>query len=321
MASPNASFDSLAATTLQKYVPNMADNVFKRYALLDYLQKSAQKRTMSGRTIVVPIMYDTNSTFSTYSRYDSLDLTPQDPFTAAEYAWKQAAVSVAISGIEEAQNSGREQVLGLLKAKTMQAEKTAAHQFNQMFFTSDGTGNGGKDFQGLAALIGDATHGPASVGGIDGTVAANAFWRSNIDDQAINLQIVDIWNTYNNCTVGGSDDAPDFEITTQALWQAYSDLLQPQQRFTDSKMAAAGFQNLMHGGARVTWDTMCPTGDWYFLNSEHIWLVTESSHWFTMRSWVIPEDKDAKFALILSYGQLVTDERRKLGKLASRTAP
>lgn len=317
MSNPN--FDSLAATTLKKYIPNMADNVFKRYALLDYLQKKAKRYTVSGSTVVVPLMWDVNTTFTTYSRYDSLDLTPQEGMTAAEFPWKQAAVSVAISGIEEAQNSSKEQVIDLLRAKTKQAERTAASEFNTMFFTSDGTGNGGKDFLGLAALIGDATHGPATVGGISGVTYP--YWRSQIDDQAVNLQIVDLWNTYNNCTAGGGDDGPDFELTTQVLWQAYSDLLQPQQRFQDSKMAAAGFQNLMHGGAPVTWDAVCPAGDWYFLNSEHIWLVTGRDKWFSAGKWVTPEDKDAKYMLILSYGQLVTDERRKLGKLASRTAP
>lgn len=316
MSNPN--FDSLVATTLKKYVPNMADNIFRRYALLDYLQRKAKSRTVSGSTLVVPLVYETNGTFTTYSRYDSLDLTPQEGMTAAEYSWKQAAVSVAISGIEEAMNSGKEQVLDLLKAKIMQAEKTAAHEFNQMFFTSDGTGNGGKDFLGLAALVGNESVGPATVGGISGVT--NSYWRANIDTTATALQISDIWDQYNDCTAGGGDDAPDFEITTQALWQSYNDQLQPQQRFENAKMAEAGFRNLMHGGAPVTWDLMCPTGDWYFLNSDHIWLVTGKNKWFTMRKFVEPEDRDAKYALILSYGQLVTDERRKLGKLANRTA-
>jgi hypothetical protein len=316
MSNPN--FDSLVATTLKHYVPKMADNIFKRYALLDFLNRKAKSRTVSGSSIVVPLMYETSGTFTTYSRYDTLDLTPQEGMTAAEYAWKQAAVSVAISGIEEAMNSGKEQVLDLLKAKITQAEKTAAHEFNSMFFTSDGTGNGGKDFLGLLAIVGDATHGPATVGGINGTT--QAYWRANISDSAVALTISDIWQTYNDCTAGGGDDAPDFEITTQTLWQSYNDQLQPQQRFENAKLAEAGFRNLMHGGAPVTWDTMCPAGDWYFLNSDHLFLAKGKGKWFTMRKFVEPEDRDAKYALILSYGQLVTDERRKLGKLASRTA-
>lgn len=316
MANPN--FNTLAATTLQKYVPNMGDQIFRKFALLKYLQGKAKKNSVSGRSFVVPVMSEENDTVVTYSGYDHLDLTPQEVGTAAEYQWKRLAVSVAISGEEEEWNQGKEQVISLLKAKTNQAELSAAKKFNTMFFTSDGTGNGGKDWYGLAALVGDATHGPAIVAGIDGTAAANAFWRSPIFDSAVAITVEDVNHQYNECTAGGGDDGPDFEITTQVLWEAYVDQLQPQQIFENPKVAEAGFQNIVHRGAPVTWDTVCPTGDWYFLNSQHLWLVTGRNNWMRMRNFIEPPDQEARYALILSSGQLVTDERRKLGKLASR---
>ena len=47
-------------------------------------------------------------------------------------------------------------------------------KLNKMLY-ADGTGNSGKDFLGLAALIGA---GGTYVGGIDATDAANVYWRS-----------------------------------------------------------------------------------------------------------------------------------------------
>lgn len=313
----NPNYDSLIATTLEKYMPKLEDNIFENRALLDWLKrKDRVKKFDGGSKIVVPLIYAANSTFQTYSGYDSLNLTPQEGISAAEYEWKQASISIAISGIEDAKNNGESAVINLLESKVMQAEESAAEEFNTMFFTSDGTGNGGKDWYGLAALVGNQTYGPATVGGINGTT--EAFWRAQIEATAEALTLADLSTQYNACSVGNNQ--PDFEITTSTLWEKYESLLQPQQRFMDEKTANAGFQNLMHKRAPVVWDEACPSGDWYFLNSKHIMLVAHSQKWFKMRKFVEPEDKDAKYAVILSYGNLVTNNRRMLGKLANRTA-
>jgi hypothetical protein len=315
MANPN--FNTLASTTLQKYLPKMGDSIFQRYALLNFFTKKARKYKVNGRSFVVPLMHELNDTFVTYAGYDHLDLTPQEASTAAEYQWKNAAISVAVSGEEEAWNSGREAVLSLLQAKITQAEKSAADNFNRMFFTSDGTGNGGKDWLGLAVLV-DST---GTVGGINSTLAENAFWRSFEDATATSLTIHDIHNGHLQCTAGGTSDRPDFEITTLDLFLSYNDQLQIQQRYENADMAQAGFMSLRSpGGSPVTWDNDCPSGHWFFLNSDHIFLVSGEGQWMRQRSFIQPEDQDARYALILSKGQLVTDERRKLGKLTNRTA-
>jgi hypothetical protein len=312
----NPNFDAVIATTIQKYLPKLADNIFKNRALLDWMNRKNRITFSGGSQIVVPLIYALNSTFKTYSGYDTLDLTPQEGISAAQYDWKQAAISIAIAGIEEAKNNGKEAVLNLLEAKTMQAEETASEKFNDMFFNSDGTGNAGKDFYGLAALVGDATHGPASVGGISGVT--EVFWRAKVDDPGSDtaLTLADLSHEYNLCSVGNNQ--PDFEITTSLLWEKYEALLQPQQRFSDEKTAAAGFSNLLHKRAPVVWDEYAPAKTWFFLNSKNLMLVGHKDKWFTMRKFVEPEDKDAKFALILSYGNLVTNNRRMLGKLMRR---
>ena len=65
--------------------------------------------------------------------------------TAAEYDWGQYAVTVTISGIEEAKNSGEEQIIDLLEGKIFQAQETVIQNMNSMLF-GDGTGNSGKDW-------------------------------------------------------------------------------------------------------------------------------------------------------------------------------
>lgn len=46
-----------------------------------------------------------NQTFQWYSGYSTLNIAPSQVFTAAEFPWRQAAVAISISGLEELQNS------------------------------------------------------------------------------------------------------------------------------------------------------------------------------------------------------------------------
>ena len=169
----NANFDSLLSTTLANYRSQLTDNVFTARPLTYFLMEKGRSRMLNGGTkIVEPLIYGTNSTVGSYSGYDSLSLTPQEGISAAEYEWKQYAASISISGIEEAKNNGEQEIINLLEAKIMQAEESMRESFNQMFF-SDGTGNGGKDWNGLGNLV----EASGTVGGINRATPGNEFWR------------------------------------------------------------------------------------------------------------------------------------------------
>src|SRR4051812_3763091 len=104
---PNPNFTSLLTTTLNKHRTKLNDAIFSGRAFTFWLLKGDRFRDVDGGVqIVEPLIYAMNGTFQTYGGYDSLPLTPQDEFTAATFPWRQASVTVAISGIEEAMNSG-----------------------------------------------------------------------------------------------------------------------------------------------------------------------------------------------------------------------
>ena len=311
----NANFDNIVTTTLQRYFNEngkAVDNIFKRVPVLDFFKRRAKLDAQGGRSAVMQLEYATNSTFQTYSGYDTLTPAVDEIVTAAEFAWKQAAIYVPMSGIEEAKNSGDRAILNLLKTKVENAERTAAEQFDLMAFTFDGTENGGKGWAGLEVLVGDHLSAITSVGGIDCAVAGNEFWRSKVVRGAdAALTLTGLSNVYN--TVSYASDKCDFEITTQVLWEKYESLLQPLQRFTDPKTAEAGFTNLMHRGSTVVWGDQVPAKSWWFLNSRHVKLAVLSGKWMHFDGFVKPYNVDAKYGLILNYGAFVTNERRKLG--------
>jgi hypothetical protein len=312
MANPN--FDALLSTTLANYRDKLTDNVFSARPLTYWLMDKGRIRTESGGTkLVEQLIYGENTTVRSYSGYETLSLTPQDGISAAEYDWKQYAASIAISGIEEAKNNGEHAIIDLLESKIMQAEESLREGFNRMFF-ADGTGNSGKDWNGLGNLVESGN----TVGGINSATAGNEYWRSYEDNTAGALTLAQMATAYNTTSVG--NDHPDVILTTQTLFEKYESLLQPQLRYTDTKTADAGFQNLLFKSAPIMYDVHAPAGTMFFLNSKYIKLVGHKDKWFAQTEFVRPENQDARFALIMCYGNLVVSNRKKQGKLTAKTA-
>lgn len=310
----NANFDALLSTTLANYRDKLTDNVFTARPLTYWLSDKGRIRTESGGTkIVEQLIYGQNDTVKSYSGYETLSLTPQEGISAAEYDWKQYGASIAISGIEEAKNNGEHAIINLLEAKIMQAEESMREGFNQMFF-ADGTGNSGKNWNGLGNIIESGN----TLGGIDSSAVGNEFWRSYEENTAGALTLLQMATAYNSVSVG--NDHPDLILTTQTLFEKYESLLQPQLRYTDTKTAEAGFQNLLFKGAPIMYDVHAPAGTMYFVNSKYLKLVGHSDKWFAQTEFVRPENQDARFALIMCYGNLVCSNRKKQGKLTAKTA-
>jgi hypothetical protein len=308
----NPNFDALLSTTLANYRDKLTDNVFTARPLTYWLSDKGRIRTESGGTkIVEQLIYGQNDTVKSYSGYETLSLTPQEGISAAEYDWKQYGASIAISGIEEAKNNGEHAIINLLEAKIMQAEESMREGFNQMFF-SDGTGNGGKNWNGLGNLV-EAGN---TVGGIDSST--ELWWKSYEENTAEALSLLKMATAYNSVSVG--NDHPDVILTTQTLFEKYESLLQPQLRYTDTKTADAGFQNLLFKSAPIMYDVHAPVGTMYFLNSKYLKLVGHTDKWFAQTEFVRPENQDARFALIMCYGNLVCSNRKKQGKLTGKTA-
>ena len=308
----NSNFDNLLTTTLANYRKTLTDNVFTARPLTYTLMEKGRIRMLNGGTKVVePLIYGLNDTVGSYSGYDSIALTPQTGISAAEFEWRQYAASISISGIEEAKNNGDAEIINLLEAKIMQAEESMREGFNTMFF-GDGTGNSSKDWNGLDNLV-DNT---GTVGNIDSSTYT--WWKSYKESTAGALTLAQMATAYNRVSVG--NDHPDTLLTTQTLFEKYEALLQPQLRYTDTKTADAGFQNLLFKAAPVMYDTGCTAGTFFFLNSKYLTLVGHSDKWFSQTSFISPEDTDARYALIMCYGNLTVRNRAKQGKLTAKTA-
>ena len=179
MSFANSTYTDVVTTTLVAQTKKLQDNVTDNNAILTVLSEKGNIEPVSGgRTIVKELLFAENGNGGWYSGYDELPTSPSDVISAAEFNWKQYAVPVVMSGLEEGQNDGEEGIISLIKGRIKAAQATMANAIALGLY-SDGTGSGGKTITGLGAAVPvDPTTG--TYGGIN---RANfGFWSSQVVD-------------------------------------------------------------------------------------------------------------------------------------------
>lgn len=280
MAFPNIS--DIATTTLELRSGDIADNVTKSNALLFMLSKTdgGIKKAPGGRIIYEEFAFAENGNGGWYSGYDTLPVSAQDVLSAAEFNWKQYAVPVTISGLEELQNDGKEGLIDLMQSRIKVAESTMTNAITSGLY-SDGTGSGGKVITGLdAAVPQDPTTG--TYGGINRATSTNTFWRSQLYDPGSTPTATTILGymttLWLKCIRG--NERPNLIMSGEDTYAIFLSALQVNQRFTDPKLADAGFDNTKFMSCPVVPETSS-TGstngvsgvdaqDMYFLNTKYL---------------------------------------------------
>lgn len=310
MPSPNSAFTDIVTTTLQGYSGTIADNVSNHNALLKQIQKKGNKQVATGRSIVQELEYAENSTVGWYSGAETLDVSPSETFTAAEFGYKQLHGSVVITGLEEIQNSGREAVHNLVKSRIKNLEKSLTNTLATAIYAT-GTGTDGKEVGGLQLLVADT---PTNiVGGISGSTYA--WWRNFVYDfsaEGATASAATIQHAMNKAwinTIRGVDKA-DIITADQNYYLFYWESLQAQQRFTDDKGAGAGFTNIIYGGnTPVVYDDQCPANHMYFLNTDYLFLRPAKGREFKPLGEKSSVNQDALVMPIVWAGNATTSNR------------
>ena len=271
----NELYDSIFTTTLASRTAKLADNISKNNALLKKLKEKKNIRLISGGSKILEELEYGEGDMVWYSGYDTINYSPKQLFTAAEYAIKLAAVPVAVSGEDLLKNSGKERVMELMEKRIQNAEKTMSNQLAAAMY-GDGPSADGKSIGGLKLLVADDPT-TGTVGNINRATSGNEFWRNqSATHQNLNsgniLQAMD--EMYLKCSRGS--DKPDLIVVDDKLYSIYEQALQPLARYSDPKMADAGFQSLKFKGCDVVYDGgqggHCPDNHMYFLNTDYLYL-------------------------------------------------
>ena len=285
MAFANSSVSDIIATTIQSRSGELADNVTNNNPLLLKLKSKGNVRPFSGGNVILEeIMYNDTSTNNTnsYSGFETLNISPNSPISAAQFSIAQYASAVTISGLEMLQNSGKEQIIDLLEGRIKVAEAQLANRINLDLY-GDGTGNGGKNLTGLAAAVADS---PASgtYGGI--SRATWSFWRNSAfsgvtnGGAAVSAANIQSYMTQLAIKLVRGTDKADLIVADNNYYNLYVNSLQAIQRVTDPEMAGSGFASLKFYGGGTSADVVLgggignqePANHMYFLNTDYIFF-------------------------------------------------
>jgi hypothetical protein len=344
-------YDALLSTTLSAYRPTLVDNIFKANAFLAGLKAyGGIDYQGGGERVQVPLMYEQNDTFKSYSGYTQLSVKPQDGISSAFFPWTEIGGTITISRREERQNSGEAALLKLLESKIMQAEMSIKATVNQQLIqgtVSSSTfvpGNDSLDLFPLGYFLRYAPNTDPVSGGNVGNIAAATYswWRPNIatfggsaaTGHKFGLTVttyaglkVALYRLYNYTSRGADGSAANLIVTNQETYETYENSLDTQKQYMDESLATMGFTNVKLKGATMVWDELVPdlytgtaaltTGTAFFLNTKFYKLIIDKETDFVTTQFVEPENQTAKTAKVLFMGQATVSNPRKLG-MASR---
>ena len=323
MSTPSAVFTEMVTTTDRTWGRKVTDNVSNHNALLNTMKRKGKIKTVSGGyEIAEQIDYAENQTYQRYSGYDGLNTNASDVLTSVRFPYQQVALHVTASGRELRMNSGKEQMINLVKARKDNALRTAANQFSVDIYSDGALTN---QVNGLANLI--QTNGQGTVGGINATTWA--FWRNQFREMtgtnlaaspsaanAISMK-ADL-NALWLATTRGAD-ITDLIVMTHDFYALFELGEQQLQRYADSELAQAGFTTLKYKSANVVFDNntnFATTGERaYFLNTDYLYLVQHREAQWTMDTEKTPVNQDAVVIPMYWMGNLVCTNRARQGIL------
>lgn len=306
----------LAATTLQNYQKTFADNIGRDVVLLNHMKANGMVQVENGgRDIVMPLEYGNSTAVGTYSGTSVVENPYQEGIDAAVWDWVNYYAGVSISKDDELKNNGEFAVKKLIKAKIRQAERTLKETIESNLHTGAG---------GTSAVVGLQTIVAASgtVGDISGT--SETFWRSYVESTGGALTVAYIRDMVNDIDSLPGESVSLLE-TTVTLHAKYESLLTATLQYNTTttkemkRLGDAGFATLGFRGIPMVYNRFVPSGEMYAITPA-LKLIQHKDANFD----VLPMEKVSGQMVyeqfILSTMALVTDNRRKLGKLTAKTA-
>jgi hypothetical protein len=259
MAFANSAITDIIATTIQSRSGELADNLTQNNAILQRLNSKGNVRPFSGGNVILEeIMYNDPNTnnANSYSGYEVLNISPDSPISAAQYKIAQYADSVTMSGLEMLQNSSKEAIIDLLDGRMQVSEARLLNRISGDLY-GDGTGNGGKNLDGLGAAV-SATPTTGTYGGIN---RANwTFWQNQITTGATSATtILAAMTTASIKQIRGTDKA-DLIVAGNTLYTYYVGALQAIQRIASEESGASGFASLKFYGGGTSADVVLGGG-------------------------------------------------------------
>lgn len=303
-------YDQISAITKKYYIPKLQDNIFDSDPLWARAKEKGWYTPVNGGTsIMQPLLYAVNAASGSYAPADTLDVSDNDIMTAAEYNWRYYYGNITITRADELKNNGDAAVLSLVKQKTQVAEMTMRDNLGDGLYSA---GSSATDMGGLRLCVDSAN----TVGGI--SQSTYSWWQSQENSSTTTTTISAVQSMFNTLSI--NNKTPSVLMSTRAIFNYYYALLQPQQRFTDSKTASGGFQNLMFNGVPWIAGSKVPSGHLFLLNEDFMNIYYHPEENFRFEPFQKPINQNVRSGKVYFAGNFGISNARMHGKFTGLVA-
>lgn len=275
--------DRVTAITQDEFVPGVVDQILDSNVLTARLLNNVKK--WNGESLVVPIISAKNANGGSFSGMDTFSTGLEANTKKLRFYAKAYYQNVSISGIEKAVNKTPAQQASLVAVQMEAAGNSMLNSLGTIFY-GDGTGNSGKDFDGMKAIADDGTV-VATYGGL--TRSSNTYLNASVTGTIGTIALSNLKTALRNASAASiSKSRPNIAITTELVWDAIEGLFPvPDANFQSRELprltatgnmpamsetelrGAAGYLALYYKGTPIVADDLAPTGELYLLNENH----------------------------------------------------
>ena len=342
----------VTTTTQDKLVPKVVDTILNSNVFATRVLTKAKKYV--GERMKFPVKYQKGVSGTSFAGFDTFSTSASTTRVNLEFVPKFYETNVALPLDEISANATEEGVINLAKLEMASRAQDMADDIGTLFY-GDGTGNGSKDFLGLEAIVDDGTN-AATYGSL--TRATYTTLNSTVTASGGTISLAKMSTLYNAAASGSQK--PTLGLTTEAIFNFYESLLQPQEQIAksvsmmkgggdrglnsgDGLVGGTGFTGLYFKGFPILADEKCTSGVLYFVNEDFIdWYalpvaMTQPAKYrsqsiegndyssveglgFSWSDWIKPTNAAAVVGHFYLGGELISQNPKRHAKLTGITA-
>lgn len=297
---------NIDSITTRKFIPILADNIYKSNPLFLLLNGKGRIVLDGGRSIVEPVLYDKQPSGS-YAQFATLDVTPKEIVTDLELQYKLYYAAASVSEHDLLKNYGSSRVLDFLAAQMQNMEATLKDLIGGDLFKE---APGANDIDSLFVAVDDNN----TYAGIDRTVTpGSTFWKATyVDAAGAEPSFAEFQKRYGQATQG--DTSPDLIVVVQEVFNKLWSLSLPQQRYAEGDDITVGWPYIRFNRARIMVDShiviTANTAPAYFLNLDFVSLIVHTLRDFSFTGWLTGINQDARTGRVHWAGNAVVNNPR-----------
>lgn len=306
--------DETLTLAMTNMIPGIKDNIFNENTALGWLYSTGKERKRGGASLSHGIRYAKSTSGGSYSRYEQMNVNPQDNLTRDQWPWKQKYWTVSIDGFtERVAGKGEWAIEDAVQEKRDEAEQSMKDDLERDVFRASPAD---ADIRSLPNIV----LASGSEGQINGTT--NSWWQSAVvaaGSWASGVGRTQLTNLCNTIAKRQPVGPAEVLISDQTSYEAYEGTLVAQYRYMTNK-ADIGLTKMTFKEIPWMWSVQGTSGVIYALHSNAVKYYVNSDTDFIFTGFIKPANQDAKVGQILLAHALTTCVRRKLGRSNSNAA-